>query len=122
MGSELNQAQVFFSKLEALQFSGLKELREKMDARLEPDLDILMISIGVPVTKDKFEIDDEIPIVENRKAVLYIREPREFQGSVTLPKYHIVYCSTLRDMEKKGDYRRYHDCRKNRRKVPCKAS
>ena len=120
MESELNRSQVFFPKLEALQFSGLKELREKMDARLEPDIDILMRSIGVPVTKDKFEIDDEIPIVENRKAVLYIREPKEYQGRVTLPKYHIVYCSTLRDMKDSGQYHRFHAADRTDGKFPIK--
>ena len=61
MGSELNQPKVFFPKLDALQFSALKALREKMDARSEPDIDILMRSIGVPVIKDKFEVDDGSP-------------------------------------------------------------
>ena len=108
MESELNQSEHFFPKLEALWFPELKVLRDKMNARLEPEIDILMRSIGVPVTKDKFEIDDGIPIVENRKAVLYIREPKEFQGRVTLPKYHIVHCNILKDMEEKGHYHRYH--------------
>ena len=107
MGSELNQSQVFFPKLEALQFSVLKELREKMDAQSEPDIDILMRSVGVPVTKDKFEIDDGIPIVENRKAVLYIRESANFDKYRTLPKYHIFHCSKLKEMVEKGEYHRY---------------
>ena len=107
MGSELNQSQVFFPKLEALQFSELKELREKMDAQSEPDIDILMRSIGVPVTKDKFEIDDGIPIVQNRKAVLYIQEPANFNKYRTLPKYHIFHCSKLKEMVEKGEYHRY---------------
>ena len=108
MESELNQPEHFFPKLEALRFPELKVLRDKMNAQLEPEIDILMRSIGVPVTKDKFEIDDGIPIVENRKAVLYIREPKTFDGAVTLPKYHIVYCNILKDMEEKGHYHRYH--------------
>lgn len=108
MGSELNQSQVFFPKLEALQFSGLKELREKMDAQSEPDIDILMRSIGVPVTKDEFELDDGIPIVQNRKVALYIREPTNFDKYRTLPKYHILHCKTLTEMEEKGQYHRYH--------------
>ena len=108
MGSEVNQSKDFFPKLDALQFSELKMLRDKMNAQSEPDIDILMGSIGAPVTKDKFEVDDGIPIVQNRKAVLYIREPRQFKGVVTLPKYHIFHCSTLREMQEKGQYYRYH--------------
>ncbi len=104
----MNQPKVFFPKLDALQFSGLKELREKMDARSEPDIDILMRSVGVSVTKDKFEIDDEIPIVENRKAVLYIQEPKRFQGRVSVPKYHIFHCSKIKEMQEQGLYHRYH--------------
>lgn len=107
MGSEVNQSKDFFPKLDALQFSKLKALREKMDARSEPVIDILMRSLGIPVTEDGFEIDDGIPIVQNRKAVLYIREPRQFQGVVTLPKYHIFHCKTLREMQEKGQYYRY---------------
>ncbi|MCY4552794.1 MAG: hypothetical protein OXC79_03895 [Candidatus Poribacteria bacterium] len=104
----MNSSQVFFPKLETLQFSELEALRAKMDAQSEPDLDILMRSIGVPVTKDKFEIDDGIPIVQNRKSVLYIQEPKNFKGSVSLPKYHILHCSTLKEMQEKGQYHRYH--------------
>lgn len=122
MGSELNQPKVFFPKLDALQFSELKALREKMDARSEPDIDILMRSIGVPVTKDEFEIDDGIPIVQNRKAVLYIREPKEFQGQVTLPKYHIFHCSTLKKMQEKRQYYRYHASSRTDGKFPLKLS
>lgn len=108
MGSEVNQPNDFFPKLKALQFPELEKLREEMDAQSEPDIDILMRSLGIPVTEDGFEIDDGIPIVQNRKAVLYIREPRQFQGVVTLPKYHIFHCSTLREMQEKGQYYRYH--------------
>lgn len=78
-----------------------------MDAQSEPDIDILMRSVGVPITKDKFEIDDGIPIVENRKAVLYIREPANFDKYRTLPKYHIFHCSKLKEMVEKGEYHRY---------------
>ena len=108
MESELNQTQIFFPKLEALQFPKLEKLRKKMDAQSEPDIDILMRSIGVPVTKDKFEIDDGIPIVQNRKVVLYIQEPTNFDKYRTLPKYHILHCKTLTEMEEKGQYHRYH--------------
>ena len=104
----MNQSTDFFPKLKALEFPELKALREKMDARSEPDIDILMRSIGDPVTKDKFEIDDGIPVVQNRKAVLYIRDPKKYQGQLTLPKYHIFHCSTLKEMQEKGEYYKYH--------------
>ena len=108
MGSEVNQSKVFFPKLKAWQFPELEKLREKMNAQSEPDIDILMRSLGIPVTKDKFEIDDGIPIVHNRKAVLYIREPTNFNRYRTLPKYHIFHCSTLREMQEKRQYYKYH--------------
>ena len=118
----MNSSQVFFPKLEALQFPELEALRAKMDAQSEPDLDILMRSIGVPVTKDKFEIsDDGIPIVQNRKSVLYIRTP----GNVSrygLPKYHILHCRTLKDMQKNGQYHRYHASNRTDGKFPLKLS
>ena len=79
-----------------------------MDAQSEPEIDILMRSVGVPVIKDEFEIDDGIPIVQNRKAVLYIREPTNFDKYRTLPKYHILHCKTLIEMEENGQYHRYH--------------
>ena len=108
MGSEVNQSKDFFPKLGALQFSELKALREKMNARSEPDIDILMGSLGIPVTEDKFEIDDGIPIVQDRKAALYIREPTNFDRYGTLPKYHIFHCTTLKEMQKQKLYHRYY--------------
>ena len=118
----MNQSTDFFPKLGALQFSEIKELRKKMDAQSEPEIDILMRSIGVPVTKDEFEIDDGIPIVQNRKAVLYIREPKEFQGQLTLPKYHIFHCRTLKEMQKQGQYYKYHASSRTDGKFPLKLS
>lgn len=118
----MNQSTDFFPKLKALEFPELKALREKMDARSEPDIDILMRSIGVPVTEDKFEIDEGIPIVQNRKSVLYIREPIKFDGKVTLPKYHIFHCSTLKKMQEEGKYDRYHASSRTDGKFPLKLS
>lgn len=93
-----------------------------MDARSEPDLDMKMRLVGVTVTKNDFEIDDEIPIVQNRKVVLYIREPRNFHKYRTLPKYHILHCSTLKDMQKKGDYHKYYATRRMDGMFPVKLS
>ena len=119
----MNQSTDFFPKLDTLEFPELKALREKMDARSEPDIDILMRSIGVPVTKDEFELDDdEVPIVQNRKAVLYIREPKEFQGQLTLPKYHIFHCRTLKEMQEKGEYYKYYASSRTDGKFPLKLS
>lgn len=120
MGSEVNQSTDFFPKLKALEFPELKALREKMDARSEPTIDILMRSIGVPVTKDEFEIDDGIPIVQNRKSVLYIREPKKFGGHVPLPKYHIFHCSKLKEMQEQNLYYRYHASDRTDGKFPLK--
>lgn len=103
-------------------FPQLKELREKMDARSEPDIDMKMRLVGVTVTKNDFEIDDEIPIVQSRKVVLYIREPRNFQIFGNLPKYHILHCSTLKDMQKKGDYHKYYATRRMDGMFPVKLS
>ena len=103
----MSQSKHFFPQTEALRFSELEALREKMDARSEPDIDILMRSIGVPVTKDKFEIDDGIPIVQNRKAVLYIQEPGN-PDAYGFPKYHIFHCSKIKEMQEQGLYHRYH--------------
>ena len=122
MGTEVNQSTDFFPKLKALEFPELKALREKMDARSEPDIDILMRSIGVPVTEDKFEIDEGIPIVQNRKAVLYIQEPTNFYRYQTLPKYHIFHCSTLKEMQEKGQYHKYYASSRTDGKFPLKLS
>ena len=46
--------------------------------------------------------------MQNRKAVLYIREPKRFAGKVTPPKYHIFHCSKLKEMQEKGEYHKYH--------------
>lgn len=104
----MNQSKDFFPKLDALQFPELKMLRGKMNAQSEPDIDILMASIGVPVTEDKFEVDDGIPIVQNHKSALYIREPANFNRYGTLPKYHVFHCSKLKEMQEMGQYHRYH--------------
>lgn len=108
----MNPSKDFFPELKALQFPELKALRDKMNARSEPDLDMGMRLSEVPVTKDDFEIDDEIPIIQNRKVVLYIREPTNFDKYGTLPKYHILHCSTLKDMQENDDYHKYHATRR----------
>ena len=103
----MNQSKDFFPELKALQFPELKALRDKMNAQFEPDLDIRIRLIGVPVTEDNFKTDNEIIIVENRKAVLYIKEPTNVD-KYGLPKYHIVHCNTLRKMEEKGLHYKFH--------------
>ena len=64
--------------------------------------------MGIAVTKDKFEVDDGIPIVQNQKAVLHIREPIGFKDFRKLPKYHIVHCTKLKEMQEQGQYHKYH--------------
>lgn len=107
MGSELNQPKVFFPKLDALQFSELKVLREKMDARSKPDIDIrLEDGVGEPVHNKNFKIDDEIPIVENRKTVLYLQNVWNYRMAFNgaEPKYHVVHCEPLQKMRTRGNY------------------
>ena len=103
-------------------FPELKKLREKMDARSEPTIDMQMRAIGVTVTADDFEIDDEIPIVQNRKTILYTREPKDFDKYGELPRYHVLHCSTLKDMQAKKDYHRYYATRRIDGMFPIKLS
>lgn len=103
-------------------FPEFDKLQKKMNAQSEPDIDILMESIGAPVTKDKFEIDDGTPIVQNRKAVLYIREPANFNRYRTLPKYHIFHCSKLQEMQEHGQYHRYYASSRTDKKFHLKLS
>ena len=122
----MNESQFFFPKLEGLQFSELKALRE-MNARAEPSVDILMESVGVPVTEEKFKVDDGIPIVQNRKSVLYIRVPRNFDryGNLRygdLPRYHIFHCSKLKEMQEHRLYYRYHASNRTDKKFHLKLS
>ena len=103
----MNQSKDFFPKLDALQFSELKVLQDKMNAQSEPDIDMLMRLVGIHVTEDNFKVDDGIPIVENRKSVLYIKEPMNVDRH-GLPKYHVFHCSKIKEMQEKGQYHRYH--------------
>ena len=124
MGSALNQSKDFFPKLDALQFSELKALQDKMNARSKPAIDILMESIGVPVTEEKFEVDDGIPIVHNRKAVLYLRDVWNYRRNFDDkdPKYHVVHCETLQRMQLRGNYGNYSSTKRADRKFFVKLS
>ena len=64
----------------------------------------------VPVKPKEFDvIDAGIPIVQNRKAVLYIEDAFTYDIKwQDYPKYHILHCSTLQDMERCGQYSEYH--------------
>ncbi len=87
-------------------FPQFDKLLEKMNARTEPEIDMRLRVKGVDITADNFEIENKIPIVHNRKVVLYIREP----GNVSRygnPKYYILHCEKIAEMQKKGRYHRY---------------
>lgn len=120
----MNQSTDFFPKLDALQFSELEKLREKMNAQSEPVIDMQMRLVGVPVTKDKYKIDDGIPIVQHRKAVLYLRDVwhyrRSFSGKD--PKYHVVHCKALQRMQLRGNYGNYSSTKRTDRKFSVKLS
>lgn len=88
-------------------FPALDELKEKMNARTEPEIDMQLRVLGVNVTEDNFKIEDEIPMVHNRKVVLYIREPKDFHIYRKLPKYHIRHCEKIKEMKRNEDYYKY---------------
>ena len=110
----MNSSQVFFPKLEALQFPELEALRAKMDAQSEPDLVRRMRLIGVPVTKDNFEVGDGLPMVHKQKAVFYIWDVGAYRRKAKMygwknkdPKYHVVICEKLQEMKEQGRFRQY---------------
>ncbi|MDE0086766.1 MAG: hypothetical protein OXU23_13695 [Candidatus Poribacteria bacterium] len=88
-------------------FPELDELKEKMDAQTEPEIDMRLRVVGVDVTQENFKIEDEIPIVQNRKVVLYLREPKDFHKYRELPKYHIRHCEKIKEMKINDEYYRY---------------
>ena len=87
-------------------FPELDELKEKMNARTEPEIDMQLRVIGVNVAEDTLKIDNKIPIVHNRKVVLYLKEPFAVQKFGN-PKYHIRHCEKIVEMQEKGDYDRF---------------
>ena len=63
----------------------------------------------VKVTPDEFVVVDEIPIVQNRKAALYLEDAWAYYNKYNdYPKYHVLHCRTLQNMQKFGHYGRYH--------------
>ncbi len=93
-------------------FPELDELKEKMNAQIEPEIDMQLIDmqmrVGVNLTEDNLEIEGIIPIVKNRKVALYIREPKNYDRYRDLPKYHITNCKTLQEMRLNREYYKYH--------------
>lgn len=88
-------------------FPELDKLQEKMNARIEPEIDMRLRVIGVNVTENNLKIENEIPIVDNRKVVLYIRKPGGFQTYRKLPKYHVRHCEKIVEMQQRGEYHKY---------------
>lgn len=90
------------------EFPELKTLLEKMRApfrKFEPLIEIE----PVPVDREEYDvIDEEIPIVQNRKTVLYLEDAWTYNIRWNkYPKYHVLHCRTLQDMQKNGHYSRY---------------
>lgn len=91
------------------EFPELKALLEKMRApfrKFEPLIEIE----PVQVTGDEYDVIDRvIPIVQNRKAVLYLEDAWTYHINYKdYPKYHVLHCKTLQSMQKAGQYARYH--------------
>ncbi len=89
-----------------IDLTALDKLIEKMNAQTEPEVDMRLRVVGVDVTQDNFKIEDEIPMVHDRKVVLYIREPGNVHRYGN-PKYHIRHCEKIVEMQENGRYHRY---------------
>lgn len=105
-------------------FPELDELKEKMNARTEPEIDMRLRVIGVDVTEDNFKIEDEIPMVHNRKVVLYLPDVwsyrRRFEDKD--PTYHVVHCNVVQRMKTRGTYINLSSTRRSDGKFSVKLS
>ena len=87
--------------------SNFDDLLKKMDVAfrpfIEPEVMDRLVTKGIDIGNDEIEHAPNGTLeYQGQKVILYIRDAK---GS--LPKYHIVKCYTLEDMEKKGKYKRY---------------
>ena len=107
------------------EFPQLGKLLEQMEAELPPfppppvfppprtEIDDALIG-SVPVHREDFSADGEIPILKNRKVILYLQDARPvFAKFGSYPKYHVVHCATLQDMQAKNQYHRYSATRRS---------
>lgn len=92
------------------EFPELKALLEKMSAPFRKFEPLIEIQGSVRVTPDEYDVIDEvIPIVQNRKAVLYLEDAwKIYRQYNDYPKYHVLHCRTLQKMQRYGRYANYH--------------
>jgi hypothetical protein len=78
-------------------------------AKLTPDeLDRLYEGDGLEVGLDEIKVhDDGTLIYKNARVLLYIRDVHPYQEQVDLPRFHIAYCPTLKNMGEVGRSHRY---------------
>lgn len=106
------------------EFPQLGKLLEQMEAELPPfppppvfppprtEIDTELAG-SVPVSRENFSVDDKIPILKNRKVLLYLQDAKTYYtrwGSY--PKYHVVDCKTLQKMRQDGHYDDYYATRR----------
>lgn len=92
------------------EFPELSTLLEKMSAPFRKFEPLIEIEPYVPVIPDEYVIiDEKIPVVQNRKAVLYLEDALTYLLKYNdYPKYHVMECRTLQGMKRSGQYSRYH--------------
>ena len=100
------------------EFPQLEKLLEQMDARLPPfppprvEIDGELTG-SVRVHPADFSANDEIPILKNRKVLLYLQDARAYYARWgSYPKYHVVVCETLQKMRRDGHYDDYYATRR----------
>ena len=60
---------------------------------------------SMPVSRENFSTDDKIPILKNRKVLLYLQDAGTYYARYeSYPKYHVVDCKTLQNMRRDGNY------------------
>ncbi len=99
-------------------FPELDKLLKKMKVSSIPiidTIDIKLVRDGVIVpSPSDYIIVDGIPTVKDRKVVLHLQDAWNYQSRYgSYPKYHVVNCTTLQDMQRRGEYDRYHATRRS---------
>ena len=108
-------------------FPELEGLLEQMQTTFQPFksvVDIQLSKEGIPVLPGEFDvIDNIIPIIQNRKAVFYIWDAYNYRRRWrTEPKYHVVNCEKLQEMQEKNRFNQYRAARPTNGKFPVKPS
>lgn len=78
-------------------------------ARLTPyELELLTSGAGIDVGLDEVQIHaDGTLIYKDSRVLLYIRDVHRYADKVSLPRYHVANCTTLRHMRETGRSERY---------------